>query len=90
MDKIKVGIIGAAGYTAGELIRILLHHPSAEIIFAQSASNAGNLVSAVHQDLIGETELLFSPGADLNAADVVFLCQGHGKSAAFLTRVPAS
>ena len=78
--KIKVGIVGAAGYTAGELIRILLNHPLAEIIIAQSTSNAGNPVSDVHDDLLGETDMLFSEEANLKSVDVVFLCQGHGKS----------
>ena len=57
---IKVGIIGGAGYTAGELIRILINHPSAEIIFVHSKSNAGNLLSKVHDDLLGETDMLFT------------------------------
>jgi len=82
--KLRVGIVGAAGYTAGELIRILLYHPHAEIVFAQSASNAGNEVSSVHDDLVGETDMLFSKNANLNEVDVVFLCQGHGKSKAWM------
>lgn len=80
---IKVGIIGAAGYTAGELIRILINHPEAEIVFAQSESNAGNAVSDVHEGLFGETDLKFSAEADLNSIDVLFLCSGHGKSSQF-------
>jgi N-acetyl-gamma-glutamyl-phosphate reductase len=59
-SKIRVGIIGAAGYTGGELIRLLINHPNAVIVFAQSGSNAGNLVSKVHADLVGETDLKFS------------------------------
>ena len=59
-NPIKVGIIGGAGYTGGELIRILLHHPNTEIVFVNSKSNAGNHLHKVHQDLFGETELLFS------------------------------
>ncbi len=87
---IRVGIIGGAGYTAGELIRILLNHPNAEISFVHSKSNAGKPVSSVHADLVGETELLFSSevspfGGDLEGADVLFLCLGHGESAKFLT-----
>jgi N-acetyl-gamma-glutamyl-phosphate reductase len=82
--KVKVGIVGAAGYTAGELIRILLNHPMSEIIFAQSTSNAGNPVSEVHDDLLGDTDMLFSENANLEAVDVVFLCQGHGKSKAWM------
>jgi N-acetyl-gamma-glutamyl-phosphate reductase len=87
---IKVGIIGAAGYTAGELIRILINHPAAEIVFAQSSSNAGNLVSDVHQDLLGETEMQFTAEAMHDKADVLFLCQGHGKSKAWLASHPIS
>ncbi len=75
---IKVGIIGAAGYTAGELMRILLNHPEVEIVFAHSESNAGNPVWKVHQDLIGDTDLCFTDG--MSGSDVVFLCAGHGKS----------
>lgn len=77
-DKIRVGIVGAAGYTAGELMRILKGHPDAEITFAQSGSNAGNPVCQVHQDLVGETDMLFCEDADLDNADVIFLCSGHG------------
>jgi N-acetyl-gamma-glutamyl-phosphate reductase len=81
---IKVGIIGGAGYTAGELIRILLNHPKAEIVFIQSSSNSGNPVYAVHKDLRGDLDLVFTEKADLNAADVLFLCMGHGKSREFV------
>ena len=82
-NKIKVGITGGAGYTGGELIRILLNHPAAEIVFVHSKSNAGKLVSDVHQDLIGDTELTFS--AELsNDIDVLFLCVGHGEATKFL------
>jgi len=81
---IKVGIIGGAGYTAGELIRILLNHPQAEITFVQSSSNAGNLVSSVHTDLLGDTDLQFILQPDLSKVDVVFFCMGHGKSKEFL------
>jgi N-acetyl-gamma-glutamyl-phosphate reductase len=81
---IKVGIIGGAGYTAGELIRILLNHPEAEINFVQSSSNAGNLVSDVHDDLLGETDLKFTTEMPLETVDVVFLCMGHGKSVEFM------
>lgn len=80
---IKVGIIGAAGYTAGELIRILVNHPSAEIVWAQSSSNAGNKVCDVHEGLMGDTDLAFCEDIDLSNIDVVFLCSGHGKSEAF-------
>lgn len=86
MQKIKVGIIGGAGYTGGELIRLLINHPAADIVFINSRSNAGKPVSAIHQDLLGDTELFFSD--DLSAlgggVDVVFLCLGHGESKKFL------
>lgn len=77
---IKVGIIGAAGYTAGELLRLLLPHPQAEIAFAQSTSHGGEPVWKVHEDLFGDTDLIFSEDAPVEEADVVFLCGGHGKS----------
>lgn len=80
---IKAGIIGGAGYTAGELIRILLNHPSAEISFVMSNSHAGQPVYAVHKDLLGETELRFAKEPDIEV-DVVFLCLGHGNSKTFL------
>lgn len=80
---INVGIIGGAGYTAGELIRILLHHPKATIDFMYSTSNAGNNVSNVHQDLIGSTDLVFTQKINPKV-DVVFLCLGHGNSKKFL------
>ncbi len=84
MKKIRVGIVGAAGYTGGELIRILLNHPMVEIVFTRSTSNEGEYISSVHQDLVGETDLRFSgykPGSDIDAA---FLCMGHGDSKNFL------
>ena len=81
--KIKVGIVGGAGYTAGELIRILLHHKFAELSGIVSSSNAGNLVSQVHDDLVGETDSAFT--SELNGdEDVVFLCLGHGNSKSWL------
>jgi N-acetyl-gamma-glutamyl-phosphate reductase len=83
---IKVGIIGGAGYTAGELLRILLYHPQAEIVFVQSSSNAGNLVSNVHVDLRGDTEMQFTDALPLNEVDVIFLCMGHGKSKEFIVK----
>jgi len=88
----KVGIIGGAGYTAGELIRLLLHHPEAEITFVHSTSNAKNLLTDVHEGLLGETDMRFTDRLPLKSADVLFLCMGHGKSADFLTEnpVPAS
>nr|WP_319998861.1 N-acetyl-gamma-glutamyl-phosphate reductase [uncultured Draconibacterium sp.] len=81
---IKVGIIGGAGYTAGELLRILLNHPQAEIGFVQSTSNAGNLISDVHIDLLGETEIKFTDQMPFDKVDVIFLCMGHGKSIEFV------
>ena len=81
---IKVGILGAAGYTGGELIRLLLNHPEAEIVFANSESNAGNPVAEVHEGLYGETELKFTDQMPFEDVDVVFFCFGHGKSEAFL------
>jgi len=83
---IKIGIIGGAGYTAGELIRILLNHPQAEIAFVQSTSNAGNLLSDVHTDLLGDTEIKFIADSDFTQVDVVFFCMGHGKSKEFLQK----
>lgn len=81
--KIKVGIIGGAGYTGGELIRILLNHPAAEISFVHSKSNAGNFLYEVHKDLQGDTDLKFA--AALNQKiDVLFLCVGHGEAGKFL------
>jgi len=89
---IKAGIIGGAGYTAGELLRILLFHPEVEVAFVQSSSNAGNPVSDVHVDLLGETDLIFTAELPLDKADVIFLCMGHGKSAEFFekTNLPAN
>jgi N-acetyl-gamma-glutamyl-phosphate reductase len=81
--KIKIGIIGGAGYTGGELIRLLINHPFADIQFINSRSNAGKLVSTVHQDLVGETNLLFSD-AYSNDINLLFLCLGHGESKKFL------
>ena len=81
---IRIGILGAAGYTGGELIRVLLGHPEVEIVFANSESNAGNLVSDVHEGLIGDTQLRFTDEMPFERVDVVFFCFGHCKSAAFL------
>ncbi|MBR6249878.1 MAG: N-acetyl-gamma-glutamyl-phosphate reductase [Bacteroidales bacterium] len=86
---IKVGIIGAADYTAGELIRILINHPCANILFAQSKSHAGQPVWMAHHDLIGETSLTFSADAPVQTVDVIFLCMGHGKSRAFVESLPS-
>ena len=79
----KVGIIGGAGYTAGELLRLLINHPAVEVAFVHSTSNAGNAVSDIHGGLIGETDLKFSADYDLGAIDVLFLCSAHGHSRKF-------
>ena len=81
---IKIGILGAAGYTGGELIRLLVNHPEAEIVFANSESNAGNLVADVHEGLLGDTDLRFTDAMPFDEVDVVFFCFGHGKSEEFL------
>jgi len=81
---IRAGIIGGAGYTAGELLRILLFHPAVEVAFVQSDSQAGKAVADVHTDLIGDTFLSFVPEAELEGVDLIFLCRGHGKSKAWL------
>ena len=92
LGGLSVGILGAAGYTGGELIRLLLHHPEAEIVFANSESNAGNPVSDIHEGLIGDTELHFTDALPFEDVDVVFFCFGHGKSEAFLKEhtIPAN
>ena len=82
MKKIKVGVGGAAGYTGGELIRILVNHPDSEIAFAHSKSNAGKFVSDIHTDLIGDTELKFTSELT-DSIDVLFLCLGHNESNKF-------
>jgi N-acetyl-gamma-glutamyl-phosphate reductase len=81
--KIRAGIVGGAGYTGGEMIRLLLNHPDVTISFVHSRSNAGNPLYAVHADLLGETEQLFT-GDLSNDIDVMFLCLGHGESKKFL------
>lgn len=81
---IRIGIIGGAGYTAGELCRLLLNHPEAEIVFVNSESNAGNRLADVHEGLYGETDLRFTDALPFDEVDVVFFCFGHGKSTQFL------
>ena len=81
---INIGIIGGAGYTAGELIRLLLNHPNARLSFVQSSSHAGCPICSVHRDLIGETEQCFSASPEFSDCDVLFLCMGHGKSKIYL------
>jgi N-acetyl-gamma-glutamyl-phosphate reductase len=84
MNSIKVGIIGAAGYTGGELLRILINHPSAEIVFANSQSQAGKPAYDTHTDLLGDTDLVFTSELPFDQVDVLFLCSGHGQSKKFL------
>lgn len=81
--KVKVGIVGSAGYTGGELIRILLNHPNVDISFVHSRSNAGKPLHSIHRDLVGETDLLFTNEIS-DDADVIYLCLGHGESTKFL------
>lgn len=81
--KVKVGVIGGAGYTAGELIRLLINHPHAEISFINSKSQAGLEITSVHEGLLGETDLKFSENFKLTDIDVLFLCSGHGESSRF-------
>ncbi|WP_145857304.1 N-acetyl-gamma-glutamyl-phosphate reductase [Pedobacter suwonensis] len=84
---IKAGIIGGAGYTGGEMLRILVNHPNVEIAFVNSTSNAGNLISDVHTDLIGDTDLCFVNDIPQDI-DVLFLCVGHGDANKFLAANP--
>ena len=84
MQKVNIGIVGGAGYTGGELLRVLLRHPNAHISFVHSTSSAGELVSKVHADLVGDTSLKFTNTLDQNI-DVLFLCVGHGDASKFLT-----
>jgi len=88
---IRIGIIGGAGYTAGELLRVLLNHPQAEVVFVNSSSNAGNAVTDVHGGLIGECNLVFTEALPIDQIDVLFLCSAHGDSKKFLdeNEVPA-
>lgn len=79
----KIGIIGGAGYTAGELLRLLINHPEVSVEFVHSSSNAGNPVTDVHQGLLGETDLVFSDTHPLDSIDILFLCSAHGQSRKF-------
>ena len=85
--KIKAGIVGGAGYTGGEMLRLLVNHPDVEIVFVHSNSNAGNLISDVHTDLLGDTDLRFTEELS-SAIDVLFLCVGHGDAKKFLDANP--
>ncbi len=92
-SRINAGIIGGAGYTGGETLRLLLNHPDVRIAFVNSSSNAGNPVSRVHTDLIGETDLIFSNDLSSIAQeglDVLFLCVGHGEAKKFLSEHPVA
>ncbi|MEO7443929.1 MAG: N-acetyl-gamma-glutamyl-phosphate reductase [Ferruginibacter sp.] len=84
-EKINVGIVGGAGYTGGEAIRILLNHPQVNLAWVHSRSQAGKPLYGVHKDLLGDTELCFS-GEEPGKADVIFLCLGHGESVKFLAK----
>lgn len=83
MKKVKTGIVGGAGYTGGEMIRLLINHPSVQLSFVHSTSNTGNPVSKIHADLVGETDLVFTDVLQ-NDIDVLFLCVGHGDAKKFL------
>lgn len=83
-NKVKVGIVGGAGYTGGELVRILLNHPLVEIVFVHSKSNAGKFLYEVHKDLHGDTTMKFASALS-QKIDVLFLCVGHGEALKFLT-----
>jgi N-acetyl-gamma-glutamyl-phosphate reductase len=92
---IKAGIIGGAGYTGGELIRLLINHPEVKISFVQSSSNAGNLLYSVHTDVLGETDIKFSancPPLEAGGIDVIFFCAGHGEAMKFVEEndIPSS
>ncbi|MEY3819463.1 MAG: hypothetical protein RLZZ425_931, partial [Bacteroidota bacterium] len=83
MQKLNIGIVGGAGYTGGELVRVLLHHAHIDIKFVHSSSSAGQLISSVHTDLVGDTDLVFTNSLQ-DTIDVLFLCLGHGESVKFL------
>jgi len=83
MQKLNIGIVGGAGYTGGELVRVLLHHTHVDIKFVHSSSSAGQLVSSVHTDLVGDTDLVFTNSLH-DTIDILFLCLGHGEAVKFL------
>lgn len=85
-NKIKIGIVGGAGYTAGELLRLLINHPNSEIKFVHSTSNSGNPIVNIHSGLIGETDLLFCSDLNFDNIDVLFLCSAHGDSKKFIEK----
>ncbi len=92
MEKIRVGVIGGAGYTAGELLRILVYHRGVELVFVNSSSNTGNRIDEVHSGLVGDTELVFTDELPLDKVDALFLCSAHGDSKKFMEahKVPTS
>lgn len=79
----KIGIIGGAGYTAGELLRLLINHPEAEIVFVHSSSNSGKKITDIHGGLLGETDLVFTDSYPLEEIDFLFMCSAHGESKKF-------
>ncbi len=81
---IRIGIVGGAGYTAGELIRLLVNHPDAQIVFINSSSNAGNKITDVHSGLFGETDLVFTSELPLDSIDLLFFCTAHGATRTFM------
>jgi N-acetyl-gamma-glutamyl-phosphate reductase len=83
MQKLNIGIVGGAGYTGGELLRVLVHHAQVEICFVHSTSSSGQLISSVHTDLVGDTDLVFTNSFQENI-DLLFLCVGHGEAIKFL------
>lgn len=90
MSKLTVGIIGGGGYTAGELLRILVHHPRVEVVYVQSESQAGKRIDFIHTDLLGDTDLVFQGGAAgaMEGLSAVFLCMGHGRSRGWVEANP--
>jgi N-acetyl-gamma-glutamyl-phosphate reductase len=89
MRRVRAGIIGGAGYTGGEMIRLLINHPAVDIRFIHSKSNAGRAVADIHEDLAGDTDLRFD--AEWHSeADVIFLCLGHGESKKFMDEAGSS
>ena len=85
---VRIGIVGGGGYTAGELIRLLILHPKAKLVFVQSKSQAGQLLSSTHTDLLGDTDLKFIDAPNYASADVIFLCLAHGEAGKFLAETP--
>ncbi len=91
-NALKVGIVGGAGYTAGELLRLLIHHPNVQVSWVNSSSQAGQLISQIHEGLWGDTDLRFTDSLDFSAIDVLFICSAHGFSRTFLQEhaIPSS